>query len=61
MTSNLDLGILVHDYMVNTCKSTNEKIEDKLEEFRVDKEILKASNRELVEFIKSALWSTSCS
>ena len=30
----LDLGILVHESMVNMWKSTNEKIEDKLEELR---------------------------
>lgn len=50
----LDLGILVHEFMVNMWKSTNEKIEEKLEELREKKEILKASNRELVEYIKSA-------
>ena len=54
----LDLGILVHDSMVNMWKSTSEKIENKLEELRVDKDIFKASNRELVENIKSILRST---
>ena len=45
--------------MVNILKSTNEKIEDKLEELRAKKEVLKASNKELVECIKSYLGSTS--
>ena len=57
----LDLGILVHDSMVNMWKSNNEKIEEKFKELRVEKEILKSSNRELVEYIKSALGSTSSS
>ena len=39
----------------------NEKIEDKLEELSAKKEILKASNRELVDYIKSIHWSTSSS
>ena len=55
----MDFGIPVHDSMVNMWKSTNEKIEDKLEELRVEKEILKASNRGLVEYIKSTLGSSS--
>lgn len=45
--------------MENIWKSTNEKIEDRLEELRVEKETLKAFNRGLVEYIKSALGSTS--
>lgn len=44
--------------MVNIWNSTNENIEGKLEELRVEKEILKASNREMVEYIKSTLGST---
>lgn len=55
----LDLGILVHNSMVNMWNSTSEKIEDNLEELRAEKEIFKASNRELVEYIKYALRSTS--
>ena len=57
----IDLGNPVHDSIVKMWKSTNEKIKDKLEELRVEKEILKASNRELVDYIKSALGSTSSS
>ena len=57
----VDLSILVHDSMVNIWKSTNEKIEDKMEEIRAEKEILKASNRELVEYIRSTLRSTPSS
>lgn len=45
--------------MINMWKSTNEKIEDKLEDLRVEKEILKASNIELVDYIKFALGSTT--
>lgn len=55
----VDLGIPVHDSMVNIWKSTNEKIEDKLEEIRAEKEVLKASNREFMECIRSTLKSTS--
>ena len=33
----VDLGIHVHDSMVNIWKSTNEKIEDMLEELRAKK------------------------
>lgn len=57
----MDLGVPIHDSMVNIWKSTNECIEDRLEELRVEKEILKSTNNELVEYIKSALGSTSAS
>lgn len=57
----LDLSILAHGSMVNMWKSTNEKIEGKLEELRAEKEILKASNKELVEYIRSVLENTSLS
>ena len=55
----MDLGIPIHDSMVNMWKSTNDKIEYKLEELREKKEILKASNRELVEYIRSTLKRTT--
>ena len=55
----MDLGIPIHESMVNIWKSTNKKIEDKLEELRGEKEVLKASNRELMEYIRFSLWSTS--
>ena len=45
--------------MVNIWKSTNVKIEDKLEELRTEKEVLKASNKELMDFIKATLGSIS--
>ena len=57
----MDLGIPVHDSMVNMWKSSNEKIEDKLKEVRPKKEILKASNKELMDYIRSTLGSTSSS
>ena len=51
----------MHDFMVNIWKSTNTKIEDKLEELRSKKEVLKVSNRELMDFIRAALGSTPSS
>ena len=57
----VDLGVPVHDSMVNMWKSTNKKIENKLEELRVEKDVLKASNKELMEYIRSTLKSTSSS
>ena len=57
----VDFGILVHDSMVNIWKSTNKKIEDMLEELRAEKEMLKASNKELMDYIRSTLGSTSTS
>lgn len=57
----MDLGVLVHDSMVNIWKTTNEWIEDRLEVLQVDKEALKSSNKELVEYIKYSLGSTSSS
>lgn len=39
----------MHDSMVNIWKSTNEEIEDRLEELRAEKEVLKASNKELMD------------
>lgn len=47
--------------MVNMLKKTNEKIEEKLEDLREEKEILKACNREIIEYITSTLRSTSSS
>ncbi len=55
----VDIGIPMHDFMVNIWKSTNEKIKDRLEELRVEKEVLKASNKEFMEYIKATLGSTS--
>ena len=57
----IDHGILVHDSMVNIWKSTNEKIEDRLEKLRAEKEVLKALNKELMSYIRAALGSTSTS
>ena len=57
----IDLGNPVHDSIVKMWKSTNEKIKDKLEELRVEKEILKASNKELVDYINYVLRRTSSS
>lgn len=57
----VDLGIHVHDSMVNMWKSTNEKIEDRLEDLRAEKEFLKASNKDLMEYINFLLGSTSTS
>ncbi len=54
----VDLDILVHNSMLNMWKSNNEKIEDKLEELRVEKEIMKSSNRKFVGSIRFALGST---
>ena len=54
----VEIGILVHDSMINIQKSTNEKIEDRLEELRVEKEVLKASNKEWMQYMKVALGST---
>lgn len=57
----VDIGILVHDSMINIWKSTNEKIEDRLEKLRVEKQVLKAANKELIDYIRVALGSTSTS
>lgn len=57
----VNLGIRVHNSMVNMWKSINVKIKDKMEELRAEKEILNASNKELVEYIRFALGSTSWS
>lgn len=57
----VDLGIPIHNSMVNMWKFTNEKIIYKLEELREEKEVLKASNTELMEYIRYALRSTSSS
>jgi hypothetical protein len=45
----IDMGIPGHDSMVNIWKLTNIKIEDRLEELRSKKEVLKASNRKLMD------------
>lgn len=55
----VDIGIPIHDSIVKIWDSTNEKIEDKMEELREEKEVLKASNRELMDYIRSTLGSTS--
>lgn len=55
----VDIGIHIHDSMENIWKSTNEKIKDRLEELRVEIEVLKASNKELMDYIRSTLGSTS--
>ena len=57
----LDLGILVPESMVKMWKSTSDKIEDKLEELREDTEILKASYKEIIEYINFSLGSMSSS
>lgn len=57
----VDMGILVHDSMVSIQRSTNARIEDKLEELRKEKEALKASNKELMNCMKVVLGSTSSS
>lgn len=54
----IDMGVLVHDSMVNIWKSINVRIEEKLEELRTEKEALKASNKELMNYIKATLGST---
>ena len=45
--------------MVNIWKSTNVKIEDKLEELRLEKEVLTNLNKELMDFIRATFGSTS--
>jgi hypothetical protein len=47
--------------MVNIWKTTNEKIEDRLKELKAEKEILKSSKKELIEYIRSTLGNTSSS
>ena len=47
--------------MVNIWKSTNEKIEDRLEKLRTKKEVPKTSTKELMDYIKTTLGSTSTS
>lgn len=57
----IDIGVLEHDFILNIWKSTNERIEGKLEELRAEKEVRKASNKELMNCIRTALGSTSTS
>lgn len=54
----VDIGIHVHDFVVNRWKSTNENIEEILDEFREEKEVLVASNKELMDYIRTTLGST---
>lgn len=51
----------MHESMVNMWKSTNTKIEDRLEELRFEKEVLKASNKELIDYFIAELGSTPSS
>ena len=55
----MDLGIPIHNSMVKIWKYTNEKIEDKLEDLRAEKEVMKALNREFMEYIRSIFRITS--
>lgn len=51
----IDIGQLMHNTMVNIWRTTNTKINDTLEEFKLVKETLKTSNKELTNYFRAML------